>query len=298
MTEWVVGHVAGVHGFRIKVELAPDIKSPVRGGLDGSETSITINALLTFSIGAGQSAVGIITDLEAQETFEPGDGELTLELTKPRRIATVQLLGSVKTRGKVRFDPGISVLPTLDTPAETARMEVLDALFVDFPKHNRPEGLSGEQEFDSGLPLGTAVGLNGQQVFASYNDLFSRPLAIVGNTGSGKSCTVSSLLQSARRGREGRRARVFILDINGEYASAFDKPGPKGGRKPNCLYVNGEEFGVPIWLMNTREVCEWLSASEQAQQPALVNLWSVAKGGGKGVGELRHCRKRQSGSII
>jgi hypothetical protein len=31
--------------------------------------------------------------------------------------------------------------------------------------------------------------------------------------------------------------------------------------------------------MNTHEVCEWLSAREQAQQPALVNLWSVAKGG-------------------
>ena len=53
---------------------------------------------------------------------------------------------------------------------------------------------------------------------------------------------------------------------------------PKGGKLPNRIYVNGREATVPMWLMNAHEVCQWLSAAEQTQQPALVNLWALAKG--------------------
>lgn len=275
-----IGHVVGVHGFSVRVELAADIKSPVRAYSGGSNVAIAINSYITFDIGAGQQTIGIVTDLDSREGYEPNDEELTLELGKPRRTALVQLLGTVSLdRGtsRYRFDPGISILPTLDTDALVAKQAVLDALFVDAPKRNRPEGHEGA-EYDTALRLGNAVAVPGQEVKGSYNDLLSRPLAVVGNTGSGKSYTVSRIAQQAVRERASDRARIFILDINGEYGPAFGKPEPEGGRKPNHIYVNGQEFGVPVWLMNTHEVCEWLSAREQAQQPALVNLWSVAKG--------------------
>ena len=280
MNSDMIGHVVGVHGFSVRVELASDIKSPVRAYSGGSNAAIAINAYVTFDIGAGQQTIGIVTDLDSREGYEPNDEELTLELAKPRRTALVQLLGTVALARKAdryRFDPGISILPTLDTAALVAKQSVLDAVFVDAPKRNRPEGYAGA-EFDTALRLGNAVAVPGQAVKGSYNDLLSRPLAVVGNTGSGKSYTVTRIAQQALKERAADRARIFILDINGEYGCAFGKPDPEGGRKPNHIYVNGQEFGVPVWLMNTHEVCEWLSAGEQAQQPALVNLWSVAKG--------------------
>ena len=280
MNDDAIGHVVGVHGFRVRVELTTDIKSPVRAYSGGSNVAIAINSYLEFDIGAGQQAIGIVTDLESRESYQPDDEELTLELAKPRRTVLLQLLGTVTAKragGQHRFDPGISVLPTLDTPALIAKQPALDALFVDAPKRNRPEG-HGDEEFDAPLRLGNAVAVTGQAVKGSYNDLLSRPLAVVGNTGSGKSYSLTRFIQQAVKERATTRARVFILDINGEYSSAFDKPEPEGGRKPNKIYVNGVEFGIPVWLMNTHEVCEWLSAREQAQQPALVNLWSVAKG--------------------
>lgn len=280
MNNDMIGHVVGVHGFSVRVELAADIKSPVRAYSGGTNVAIAINSFLTFEIGAGQQTIGIVTDLDSREGYEPNDEELTLELTKPRRTVQIQLLGTVtidRGAGGYRFNPGISILPTLDTAALVAKQPVLDALFVDPPKRNRPEGHEGA-EYDTAMRLGNAVAAPGQEVKGSYNDLLSRPLAVVGNTGSGKSYTVSRIAQQAVKGRAANRARIFILDINGEYGPAFGKPEPEGGRKPNHIYVNGQEFGVPVWLMNTHEVCEWLSAREQAQQPALVNLWSVAKG--------------------
>jgi len=285
MNDKIVGHVVGVHGFCVKVELASEIKSPVRAhlsNLQGASLAISINAYLSFSIGAGQYAIGIVTDLDARDSYEPTNEELSLELTKPRRVATIQLLGTLKPvfrSESYRFDPGISILPTLDTPAEIVEKYLLDALFDDAPKRNKPEDHPDGEPFDSGLRIGIAIAPGNQIVKGSFNDLFSRPLAIVGNTGSGKSNTVSHLIQQSQKDRITNRPKVFILDINGEYASAFGKLEPKGGRKPNHLYVNGKEFGLPVWLMNSQEACIWLSVAEQTQQPALVNLWSIAKGG-------------------
>lgn len=279
-----IGRVIGIHGFRVKVELEPEIKSPTRVGFEGVQTAVAINAYLTFDIGAGELAIGVVTDLEARESFDPtADEELTLELMKPRRTASVQLLGTVKpTQDRsYSFDPGITVLPSLETPARTAAKAVMEAAFSEAPKRNAPDAVRGAKDYDIGLDLGVPTANTDKPLLASFNDLFSRPLAIVGNTGSGKSYSVARLLQSAiQTTGSTRRSRFFVLDINGEYGRAFGIESKE--KEPNKIYLNGEEFSVPVWLMNAREVCDWLSASEQTQMPVLKNNWSILKGkGGK-----------------
>lgn len=285
MTSTSIGRVVSVHGFQVRVELHSDQRSAVRASLDGVDTHVKINAYLTFDLGAGESVLGIVTDLDAREVFEPGDSELTLELIRPRRTACVQLLGTLrvqraKDNDEYQFDPGVNILPTLDTLAVPARREVLSAVLTDAPKRN--ESLDEvPPSCDGRLVIGTATAAPDKTVHGSFNDFFSRPLAVVGNTGSGKSCTIATLLQQANlsvpTGATGR-PRFFILDINGEYSSAFSVQQPTGGRQPNKMYVNGIEFGVPIWLMNAREICQWLSAAEQVQEPTLKQFWSLAKG--------------------
>src|SRR5690606_17287670 len=104
----VVGHIVAVQGFRVKVEVLPETRSASRATLDGVHKAIAINAYLTFTIGAGQLVIGIITDLESRESFDPAAGdELTLELLKPRRVAHVQLLGTIEIAdGYGIFSPG------------------------------------------------------------------------------------------------------------------------------------------------------------------------------------------------
>jgi hypothetical protein len=275
----VVGHVVSVNGFRVKVEILAETRSPSRATLDGVQTAVAINAYLTFSIGSGLSIIGVVTDLEARESYDPSTGdELSLELIKARRIATVQLLGTIERDGeKWCFNPGITILPTLDTPAEVGAPNILKAVFETPPQKNKPEDCTHDN-FDFDLVLGWPTGQRDSRVKASYNDLFSRPLAIVGNTGSGKSYTVASLLQKAMRElgeNETNSPHVFVLDINGEYSRAFLSNEIQ--RQPDQIYLNGNEFGVPIWFFNAQEICAWLSAAEQTQEPVLKDWWAIAK---------------------
>lgn len=277
----LIGYIVSVQGFRVKVELLPETRSAMRATLDGVQAAIAINAYLTFSLGAGETVIGIITDLEARETFDPSSGDdLSLELMKPRRTASVQLLGTIQHLDEEAFfSPGITILPTLDTPAETGSPDVLRAVFEIPPRRNRPEGYNNK-DFDCDLKIGYPTGQDRNVVRASYNDLFSRPLAIVGNTGSGKSFSVSSLIQKAMTALIGaaEEPHFFILDINGEYAKAFPAAGTVA-RSPDRIYLNGKEFGLPIWFLNAEEICAWLSASEQTQEPVLKDWWALAKGG-------------------
>lgn len=277
----LVGHIVSVQGFRVKVELLPETRSALRATLDGVQAAIAINAYLTFSLGAGETVIGIITDLEARETFDPGSGDdLNLELMKARRVASVQLLGTIEHKDdEPVFSPGISVLPTLDTPAEIGSPDILRAVFEIPPRRNKPEGYDAK-DFDCDLKIGYPTGQDRNVVRASYNDLFSRPLAIVGNTGSGKSFSVSSLIQKAMAALDSaaEEPHVFILDINGEYAKAFPSAGAEQ-RLPDRIYLNGKEFGLPLWFLNAEEICAWLSASEQTQEPVLKDWWAIAKGG-------------------
>jgi len=278
----VIGHIVAVQGFRVKVEVLSETKSASRATLDGVQKAVAINAYVTFSIGAGQLVIGIITDLESRESYDPNSGDdLTLELMKPRRVASVQLLGTIEQDEKEGvFSPGITILPTLDTPAEIGSPEILKAVFETPPRRNKPEEYEGK-DFDCDLRIGVPTGQPTTAVRASYNDLFSRPLAIVGNTGSGKSFTVSSLVQKAMKALEGARQEphIFVLDINGEYGKAFPPKVSAGERSPDRIYLNGEEFGIPIWFLNAEEICAWLSASEQTQEPVLKDWWAIAKGG-------------------
>ncbi len=278
----IIGHVASVNGFRVKVELLKEARSPSRATLDGIQTAIAINSYLTFPLGSGLSIIGTITDLEARESYDPTSGdELSLELLKAKRVAIVQLLGTIEHNGKSwSFNPGITILPTLDTPAEIGSPKVLEAVFERPPQKNRPDDYATD-DFDFDLVLGHPTGQKDNKVKASYNDLFSRPLAIVGNTGSGKSYSVASLLKKAMAELKHtpiNAPHVFILDINGEYARAFlpneiaNRP-----RQPDQIYLNGEEFGIPLWFFNAQEICAWLSASEQTQEPVLKDWWSIAK---------------------
>ena len=281
----VIGHVVSVNGFRLKVELATEAKSSSRATPDGVQRAVAINSFLTFDLGAGAHAIGILSDLEARETYNPNtDDELSLELTKPRRIASVQLLGTIKksSKGDWTFDTGITILPTLDTPAEVASPDILAGIFGRPPLRNKPKWWK-DGDFDFPLEIGHHSGDENTKVKVSFNDLFSRPLAIVGNTGSGKSYTVASLIRGilehdSMQTNDDVDPHIFILDINGEYANAFlDTEKANYQREPNKLYLNGEEFCLPAWLMNSEEICDWLQASEATQEPVLKDWWAIAK---------------------
>ena len=80
---------------------------------------------------------------------------------------------------------------------------------------------------------------------------FSKHIAIVGSTGSGKSHTVAKIIQNAVNGKNGEydgmnNSHVIIFDIHSEYKSAF----------PNARFIDITTLKLPYWLLNSDELQE------------------------------------------
>ncbi len=119
------------------------------------------------------------------------------------------------------------------------------------------------------VKIGTSPLAAHAEVRVDPDRIFGRHLAVLGNTGSGKSCSVSGLihwsLEQARSAREGTpNARFIVLDPNGEYAHAF-------GESARVFQVNADEnpLKVPLWFWNSAEWCAFTQASSRAQVPLL-----------------------------
>ena len=132
-----------------------------------------------------------------------------------------------------------------------------------------------EEGKDIPISIGQSPIYGQQSVMASYNDLLARPLGVVGNTGSGKSCSVARIIQEALRDSEGNgkpaKAKFIILDINGEYAKAF-RIEQTVLKELNAVYVNGQRFVLPLWAFNLTELVAFFEASQASQVPVLERV--------------------------
>lgn len=139
----------------------------------------------------------------------------------------------------------------------------------------------GAKETDRRIRIGTSPLATNAAIMVDPDKLFGRHLAVLGNTGSGKSCTVAGLirwsLESAtialkKHGKKGEpNTRFIVLDPNGEYASAFSDLGSKLRlfRVPP-VQTNERELDVPAWLWNGHEWSAVAHAQPGAQRPLLL----------------------------
>lgn len=125
------------------------------------------------------------------------------------------------------------------------------------------------------VKIGTSPLAGNADVCVDPDRLFGRHLAILGNTGSGKSCSVAGLirwsLEAAQAVNEKPNARVIILDPNGEYQRAFKNE--TGLLKPRIFTVDPQEerelLQVPLWFWNSGEWISFTHATEKTQKPIL-----------------------------
>jgi hypothetical protein len=163
------------------------------------------------------------------------------------------------------FRRGSDTLPSVGAPAMLPTDAQLRAIIE-----------SGEKKR---VCIGTSPVANDAKVYVDPDRLFGRHLAVLGNTGSGKSCTVAGLirwsLEAAKQARSDGlpNARFIILDPNGEYPRAFPKDDPSV--KARIFKVNpavGEvALKVPLWFWNSAEWCSFTQASAKTQRPVLLH---------------------------
>ena len=191
--------------------------------------------------------------------------------------------------GEFRF--GISIYPSLYSDALYALDAELDRIFevsrseehVPLP----PDGYGdGTATWLQALTIGGSAVFQGYDVKVRIDEFFGGHVAILGNTGSGKSCTVATIIQSLFSKQDpyyASGATFLVLDVNGEYRQAFSKL-PHGINRlhlkvtedpdsPDHEALDGGEatatFRLPHWFLSVEEWELLLRASERTQQPVL-----------------------------
>lgn len=94
------------------------------------------------------------------------------------------------------------------------------------------------------------------RISVNGNKFFNKHVAIVGSTGSGKSHTLSTIIQKAVSEKSGdfsiNNSHVIIFDIHSEYKSAF----------PTANFIDIKNLVLPYWLLNSEELEEFFLDTE------------------------------------
>jgi len=141
------------------------------------------------------------------------------------------------------FSRGVAHYPTTGAELHIVTAETLSRLFAEVNKGNYKIGkLSSFESID---------------VFLDASSFFGRHVAILGQSGSGKSWSVTSMIQSALRAMP--NAHIILLDLHGEYG--FKKSDLKSHSvfpKNLVRYLDADELEIPYWLLTFADLVELL----------------------------------------
>ena len=190
------------------------------------------------------------------------------------------LLRKTKQGGEQKFNFGLATFPSLYADVLYATKDELDIIFEVAEKGEIKDGKTKWRS----LPIGTSNVFGGYEVKVDIDAFFGGHAAVLGNTGSGKSCTVASILQSlfSKEKYEATGATFLILDVNGEYTQAFESEQLQlpGSIKVKTLKLDGKagnnSFTLPHWFLSLEEWELLLLASEKAQKPVLERALTLA----------------------
>jgi uncharacterized protein len=102
----------------------------------------------------------------------------------------------------------------------------------------------------------------------NVDDLLGKHFAILGTTGTGKSCTTALILRSILQ--KNPAAHIVLLDPHNEYATAFPE---------YAEVISPRNMQLPLWLLNFEEAVEVLIADQtrKAEIEILQELIPLAK---------------------
>lgn len=271
----IVGTVESVSPSEVKVILDPTAPqaTALNTGVPTGFPRINGYILIPNETGA---VVGLITWLGVERSDFPKRVGLKdfglVDLPFPLRKISLTPVGTLIVEKPVvdgesayRLERGVSAFPSVGDSAQLPTAEQLRSII----EASTPE--------DRRVKIGTSPLASNASVTIDPDKVFGRHLAVLGNTGSGKSCSVAGLIRwslagakEARSGSGRPNARFIILDPNGEYSKAFEdhedvrrfQVSPKGdGIEPLLL---------PAWAWNSQEWCAFAHAAPAVQRPLLL----------------------------
>lgn len=242
----VIGYVVDVQGNLLMATLVEDEQGHAPIVTIGDE-DVLVGQLGSY-VAVKQNEVhliAIVTRMTEQEalaapTIEtPGEDPARLPFAK--RIARLTPVGSIIGDGQ--FERGVAQYPTTGAEVHAIGSANIAKMFDCFQS--------------KGLAVGTLASHPSLKVCLDPTNLFGRHSAILGQTGSGKSWTVASLVQKTVAVMP--KAHIIILDLHGEYCWKRED-GSRHYAFADAIvrHVDARDLEIPYWMMTYAELCDLL----------------------------------------
>lgn len=223
-----IGELIEITGSDFVAELISDEAGFV------SEVTLGEDRVIVGQVGSyltvKQSGIKVLTLVERNWREGTVDG--------PRRIRLIPL-GEVSSKGA--FSRGVNHFPSVGAEVHLVSASELGGIFADFGS--------------AGYCVGRMSSFESMGVYFDPDSFFGRHVAILGQSGSGKSWSVTSLIQSALRAMP--NAHVILLDLHGEYGrNEFDPTSHSAFPDEVVRCVDARELEIPYWLLTYAELIE------------------------------------------
>ena len=162
------------------------------------------------------------------------------------------------------FIAGTSSRPSFKSQIRIIRMDELELVL-------------GTQTLKPGYTnFGTSNVYQNYKINVSMNEFFSNHFSIIGNSGAGKSCSVSSILQKLfRNSNPPINSNIFFFDAYGEYTNAFTTLHQENNNINYKSYTTNPEASenellrIPIWLLDVDDLALLLDVDNPSQLPII-----------------------------
>ena len=282
VTDFEIGRVVAVDTAQVSVELNRDLSGMSRNTYEGPHEVGRINSYIIIPVAASR-LVGVVTRVVLVEDTELMTGRAMVALPASKRVLKATIIGTIN--GDV-FEQGVSQFPVLDSLVYLSSEGDLDAIFGPLSKAGDGESpSSGNHKFR--ISIGQS-GINpNRQIMIDPDAFFGKHAAILGSTGTGKSCTIASIIQSILERSEIKRTTFIIIDTNGEYHSAFSQydrdGGMEGAADRRLLYIpsgsgnRDDRLTIPYWFLNVEDFVRLFQAAPGVQRPVLLEALRLAR---------------------
>lgn len=228
-----IGTVQDVHGATITVELSNETVTGL-GFVHGEGYRIgQVGSFVRIPLGY-VDLYGVVSQVGAGAAPERDQEQKVYG----NRWLKVQMVGEGQRGG--RFERGISQHPTIEDRVHI----VTEANLLDI------YGSGDPQDFVSVGHLASAESIPS---LVNINKLITRHCAVVGTTGAGKSTTVAGLLTALSESTRYPSARILVLDIHGEYATAL---ADRASIFRVAVQASKNQSGlfIPFWALSFEEL--------------------------------------------
>lgn len=217
-----IGYVIEVRGDRAIAELTVDTTVPLASdyypGQPGSHVKIPFRDI---------NIIGIVANIRMLDvTPSTRPGEAPAGETVSKKVAECLLIGTLDDKGE--FSRGVAVYPNVGQTVKMVGFGELREIFSEF--------------VDQGFSFASLTQAEDQRAFVHVDRFFGRHVAVLGTTGSGKSCSVASILQQTTK--KYPDTHILLVDLHGEYAAAFPD---------DTLIIEADKVELPYWLLNFEE---------------------------------------------